>query len=52
MTAIKGDQPYSAITDRRAFILENTQLQHPPHTPELRLHLERRAFNKTHSLRP
>ncbi|HEX5378453.1 MAG TPA: methyltransferase [Phenylobacterium sp.] len=24
---------------RRAFILENTRLQHPPHTPELALHL-------------
>ena len=23
----------------RAFILQNTRLQHPPHTPELRLHL-------------
>jgi len=27
------------ILDRRAFILENTRLQAPPHTPELRLHL-------------
>jgi predicted nicotinamide N-methyase len=27
------------ITDRRAFILANTRLQSPPHTPELRLHL-------------
>jgi predicted nicotinamide N-methyase len=27
------------IGDRRAFILANTQLQAPPHTPELRLHL-------------
>ena len=29
----------AAITDRRAFILANTRLQAPPHTPELRLHL-------------
>jgi len=27
------------ITDRRAFILENTRLQAPPHAPELMLHL-------------
>lgn len=27
------------ITDRRAFILANTRLQSPPHTPELRLYL-------------
>jgi hypothetical protein len=27
------------ITDRRAFILENTRLQAPPHAPELSLHL-------------
>jgi len=27
------------ITDRRAFIVENTRLQSPPHAPELRLHL-------------
>ncbi len=27
------------ITDRRAFILQNTRLQSPPHTPELRLYL-------------
>jgi predicted nicotinamide N-methyase len=27
------------ITDRRAFVLANTRLQSPPHTPELRLHL-------------
>jgi predicted nicotinamide N-methyase len=27
------------ITDRRAFILENTRLQPPPHAPELSLHL-------------
>ena len=27
------------ITDRRAFIVENTRLQAPPHAPELRLHL-------------
>jgi predicted nicotinamide N-methyase len=27
------------ITDRRAFILDNTRLQAPPHTPELALHL-------------
>ena len=27
------------ISDRRAFILENTRLQAPPHAPELRLHL-------------
>jgi predicted nicotinamide N-methyase len=27
------------IEDRRAFILANTRLQAPPHTPELRLHL-------------
>ena len=29
----------AAIADRRAFILANTRLQAPPHTPELRLHL-------------
>ena len=28
-----------AIEDRRAFIVANTRLQTPPHTPELRLHL-------------
>jgi len=28
-----------ALGDRRAFILANTALQSPPHTPELRLHL-------------
>ena len=27
------------ITDRRAFIVENTRLQSPPHAPELVLHL-------------
>lgn len=27
------------ITDRRAFILENTRPQAPPHAPELTLHL-------------
>ena len=27
------------IEDRRGFILANTRLQSPPHTPELRLHL-------------
>ena len=27
------------IGDRRAFILENTRLQSPPHTPEIALHL-------------
>jgi len=27
------------ITDRRAFILEHTRLQSPPHAPELTLHL-------------
>ena len=27
------------IADRRAFILGNTRLQHPPHTPEIALHL-------------
>ena len=27
------------ISDRRAFILANTRLQRPPHTPELSLHL-------------
>jgi len=27
------------ILDRTAFILENTRLQAPPHTPEIRLHL-------------
>ena len=27
------------ITDRRQFILDNTRLQRPPHTPELVLHL-------------
>src|SRR5262249_55620833 len=29
----------AVILDRRAFILENTRLQAPPHTPELALHL-------------
>jgi len=28
-----------SVTDRRAFILANTRLQSPPHTPELSLHL-------------
>ncbi|HEV2533716.1 methyltransferase [Phenylobacterium sp.] len=28
-----------APEDRRAFILANTSLEHPPHTPDLRLHL-------------
>jgi predicted nicotinamide N-methyase len=28
-----------SLADRRAFIIENTRLQSPPHTPELRLHL-------------
>ena len=27
------------IADRRAFILDNTRLQHPPHAPEITLHL-------------
>ncbi len=27
------------IADRRAFILQNTRLQSPPHTPEIALHL-------------
>jgi predicted nicotinamide N-methyase len=27
------------IADRRAFILDNTRLQRPPHTPEIALHL-------------
>jgi predicted nicotinamide N-methyase len=27
------------IADRRAFILQHTKLESPPHTPELRLHL-------------
>jgi len=27
------------IADRRGFILDNTRLQHPPHTPEIALHL-------------
>ena len=27
------------ILDRRQFILDNTRLQSPPHTPELKLHL-------------
>ena len=27
------------IADPRAFILQNTRLQHPPHTPEIALHL-------------
>lgn len=27
------------IADRRVFILGNTRLQHPPHTPEIALHL-------------
>jgi predicted nicotinamide N-methyase len=29
----------SVIVDRRAFILEHTRLQHPPHCPEIALHL-------------
>jgi predicted nicotinamide N-methyase len=29
----------SSVAGRRAFILANTRLQPPPHTPELRLHL-------------
>lgn len=29
----------STLAARRAFILENTRLQHPPHTPEIQLHL-------------
>jgi predicted nicotinamide N-methyase len=29
----------TAITDRTGFILNNTRLQRPPHTPELALHL-------------
>jgi predicted nicotinamide N-methyase len=29
----------SALEDRRAFILANTSLEHPPHTPELSLRL-------------
>ncbi|MEO8114301.1 MAG: methyltransferase [Phenylobacterium sp.] len=29
----------STLEDRRAFILANTRLQNPPHTPELSLHL-------------
>jgi len=29
----------ATLAGRRAFILENTRLQAPPHTPELRLHL-------------
>jgi predicted nicotinamide N-methyase len=29
----------ASLAGRRAFILENTRLQAPPHTPELRLHL-------------
>ena len=29
----------ASLVGRRAFILENTRLQAPPHTPELRLHL-------------
>ena len=29
----------ASLADRRAFILANTRLQPPPHTPELRLHL-------------
>jgi predicted nicotinamide N-methyase len=29
----------ATLAGRRAFILENTRLQPPPHTPELRLHL-------------
>lgn len=32
-------QKASMITDRRAFIVENTRLQAPPHAPELVLHL-------------
>ena len=31
--------PEPAIEDRRAFIVANTRLQAPPHTPELQLHL-------------
>jgi predicted nicotinamide N-methyase len=29
----------ASLSDRRGFILANTRLQSPPHTPELRLHL-------------
>src|SRR3954471_15147924 len=36
MKALNIDQ---TLTARRAFILENTRLQSPPHTPELSLHL-------------
>lgn len=32
-------QDAAMITDRRAFIVENTRLQAPPHAPELTLHL-------------
>ena len=32
-------QKHAMITDRRAFVLENTCLQAPPHAPELTLHL-------------
>ncbi len=33
------NDPPLAIQDRRAFILANTRLQRPPHTPEIALHL-------------
>jgi predicted nicotinamide N-methyase len=33
------DNTPPAIADRRAFILDNTRLQRPPHTPEIVLHL-------------
>jgi predicted nicotinamide N-methyase len=35
----KSAQKPAMIADRRAFILENTRLQTPPHAPELVLHL-------------
>src|SRR5690606_29343764 len=34
-----GGGRLAVITDRRAFIVETTRLQAPPHAPELKLHL-------------
>jgi predicted nicotinamide N-methyase len=36
---VKVSRIDQTLTGRRAFILENTRLQAPPHTPELSLHL-------------
>ena len=38
-TACHPREDPAMITDRRAFIVENTRLQSPPHAPELVLHL-------------